>query len=267
MLELHEFESQYFSGSHIDLAYLNAHFPRFLETKRLFDMTCDPAKRQRVLDVGAHWLHQSLLWRDAGHSVVAADIPATLALADVKALADRNQISLVVYDRLDTGAALASIPDSSIDVVLFCEILEHITFNPIAFWGEVYRVLAPKGRIVVTTPNYYWIKGRAWDPARLLRRCGSGLSVTEILRTPTYGPHWKEFSLREVVAYFQMISNDFVVVKAEYVSDPRDKVLPRNWLDRSITFVESLHRVFYWGLHVEIELKSKESGIAVTPQW
>lgn len=267
MLRVDEFESQYFLGSPTDLGYLHAHFPRFLETKRIFDATNDSAPPKRVLDIGAHWLHQSLLWRDAGHSVVAADIPATLALPHVQLLADRNDIRLVVYDRLDNGDALASLPDNSVDVVLFCEILEHITFNPMPLWGEVYRVLAPKGRIVVTTPNYYWIRGRAWDVNRLTRRRGGGLSVTEILHVPTYGPHWKEYSMREVIEYFQTISTDFSVVKTEYVPDPRVRDRPRKLSDNLVGLVESAHRIFYWGLHVEIELPSKQSGIAVTPQW
>lgn len=267
MLLINEFESKYFSDSPTDLAYLHAHFPRFLETNRIFEVTSGSTGPKRVLDIGAHWLHQSLLWRDAGHNVIAADIPATLALPHVEALAARNEVDLVVYERLDTGVALASIPDSSVDVVLFCEILEHITFNPMLFWGEVYRVLSPKGRIVVTTPNYYWARGRAWDLKRLFRRSGGGLSVAEILHTPTYGPHWKEYSMSEVAEYFRTISADFTVVKTQYVPDPRVRDQPRNLPDRIVSFFESLHRVFFWGLHVEIELTSKQSGIAVTPRW
>lgn len=267
MLSVHEFESQYFSDSPTDSGYLHAHFPRFLETKRIFDETADPAGPKHVLDIGAHWLHQSLLWRHAGHEVTAADIPATLSLPHVQALAARNQISLVVYDRLDTGIALAAVPDNSIDVVLFCEILEHITFNPMLLWGEVYRVLAPKGKIVVTTPNYYWARGRAWNLPRLARRSGGGLPVSEILHTPTYGPHWKEYSMREVIEYFRTISADFQVTKAEYVPDPRKRNRPRKVKDSAVDFLEALHRVLYWGLHVEIELSSKQAGIAVTPHW
>ena len=267
MLQLQEFESQYFADSPTDLGYLHAHFSRFLETKRIFDVTTDPARPKRVLDIGAHWLHQSLLWRHGGHSVVAADLPATLALPHVQALADRNDVSLVVYDRLDTGDALTSVPDSSVDVVLFCEILEHITFNPMPLWSEVYRVLAPKGRIVVTTPNYYWIRGRAWDANRLTGRLGGGLPVSEILHVPTYGPHWKEYSMREVIEYFKTISPDFSIAKAEYVPDPRVGDRPRKLSDKIIGYVESVHRIFYWGLHVEIELTSKQFGIAVTPHW
>lgn len=267
MSKIQEFESEYFSDSPTDSSYLRAHFPRFLETKRIFDETADVTRPKRVLDIGAHWLHQSLLWRSAGNDLIAADIPATLALPHVRTLADRNQISLVVYDRLDTGNAFASISDNSVDVVLFCEILEHITFNPMLLWGEVYRLLAPNGRIVVTTPNYYWARGRAWDAGRLFRRLGGGLSVSEILHTPTYGPHWKEYSMREVAQYFRTISTDFNIAKMQYVPDPRERGPAHAFADRVVNLLEPLHRVLYWGLHVEIELASKKSGIAVTPHW
>jgi 2-polyprenyl-3-methyl-5-hydroxy-6-metoxy-1,4-benzoquinol methylase len=267
MRPVEEFVTKYFSDSPTDLGYLHAHYPRFVETKRIFDTTADSKKTKCVLDIGAHWLHQSLLWHQDGHRVIATDVPATLALPHVQALATRNQISLVVYERLDAGEALASIPDDSVDVVLFCEILEHITFNPMSLWTEVYRVLAPRGRIVVTTPNYYWARGRAWDLNRLLGRSGGGLPVSEILHTPTYGPHWKEYSMREVVEYFRAISMDFTVIKTLYVADPRPRTQSSKFSQAVARYLESLHRIFYWGLHVEIELTSKQSGIAITPRW
>jgi SAM-dependent methyltransferase len=138
-------------------------------------------------------------------------------------------------------------------VVLFCEILEHITFNPMSLWAEVYRVLAPGGRIVVTTPNVYWCRGRFWDLKRLFSRNGSGLPVREILRIPTYGHHWKEYSHRECVEYFNSLSKDLSAVRAEYVQDPRpihDDATKHEKLERKI---ENRLRFLRWGLDVEIE--------------
>ena len=268
MTSVDEFEKRFFTDFETDRGYLRAHYSRFFETKRLF-FADKPSSTQplRVLDVGAHWLHQSLVWRAEGHSVIAADIPATLALQGVIELAKKNDVSLVVYDRLDTGNALAAVASDSVDVVLFAEILEHITFNPVAFWSEIYRVLAPKGRIVVTTPNYYWARGRAWDFSRLRLRMGGGIPVHDILHTPTYGPHWKEYALREIVSYFSMLSSDLVVTKADYVRDPRGLPEATTIRQRFGVFLESAHRIFYWGLHVEVQLKEKKAGIEITPHW
>jgi SAM-dependent methyltransferase len=43
--------------------------------------------------------------------------------------------------------------DNSFDVVLFCEMIEHLLMNPLAPLGEIHRVLKPGGALVLTTPN------------------------------------------------------------------------------------------------------------------
>ncbi len=43
--------------------------------------------------------------------------------------------------------------DGSFDVVLFCEMIEHLLNNPLAPLGEIHRVLKPGGSVVLTTPN------------------------------------------------------------------------------------------------------------------
>jgi SAM-dependent methyltransferase len=39
------------------------------------------------------------------------------------------------------------------DVVLFCEVIEHLLMDPLAALREINRVLRPAGRLVLTTPN------------------------------------------------------------------------------------------------------------------
>jgi SAM-dependent methyltransferase len=43
--------------------------------------------------------------------------------------------------------------DSSFDVVLFCEMLEHLLMDPVATLRQIHRVLKPDGVLVLTTPN------------------------------------------------------------------------------------------------------------------
>lgn len=44
-------------------------------------------------------------------------------------------------------------PDDHFDVTLFCEVVEHLTNDPLAALMEIRRVLKQGGRLVLTTPN------------------------------------------------------------------------------------------------------------------
>ncbi len=45
------------------------------------------------------------------------------------------------------------IADASFDVIVFCEVLEHMTNDPMHALREIARVLKPGGLLVLTTPN------------------------------------------------------------------------------------------------------------------
>ena len=66
-----------------DFGYLAWHFRRFQETKEMFERTAE-RKGQRVLDVGAHWLHQAFLYAEHGYRVTAADFPITITSCGVE---------------------------------------------------------------------------------------------------------------------------------------------------------------------------------------
>lgn len=241
-----------------DKAYLNAHFERFTGTFRQFVGHWGGDASARVLDIGAHWLHQSVLFAQAGFRVTAGDFSATLELEGVRRLARHHDIEILIYDEIQSGRALDGIDDDSVDVVLFTEILEHITFNPVAFWKAIYRVMRPGGRIVVTTPNFYAAGSRAWQWKRFLSGFGAGIENTEILQTPTYGHHWKEYSRKEVCHYFCSLSPDFLIHRAlEVDSRFREPASPfARWT-----------RFRLPQLYVEVDLVEKNHGITVEPSW
>jgi 2-polyprenyl-6-hydroxyphenyl methylase/3-demethylubiquinone-9 3-methyltransferase len=244
--------------------YLSRHYHRFVVTLEEFCSTWPRQRGCRVLDVGAHWLHQAVLWRHAGFGVTAVDLPGTFEVESVKNTATALDIALLKCPDMEQSRELETLPDDSFDVVLFTEIIEHITFNPVMFWKQIYRVLAPGGRIVVTTPNYYSAKGRAWSAWRFLRGMGGGITVDEVLGVHTYGHHWREFSKAELLRYFALLSPDFVPVKV--------RLMPTYVLS-SVRWKRLAQRVFDKipmlrpNLHVEIELPQKARGIVAEPSW
>jgi 2-polyprenyl-6-hydroxyphenyl methylase/3-demethylubiquinone-9 3-methyltransferase len=243
--------------------YLADHYGRFIATLDEFRSTWTHTGG-RVIDIGAHWLHQAVMWRQAGFEVTAVDLPGTFAVPSVQSAARAMNIPLIACQNLEHADELRAIPDDSMDIVLFTEILEHITFNPNHFWSEVYRILAPGGRIVVTTPNYYSWRGRAWQFLRYVSGRGGGISVDQVLKTHTYAHHWREYSRKEVLRYFHLISPDFMPVKA--------RLMPTYAYSR-VTWKRAVQRVLDQlpllrpNLHVEIDLPQKKNGVTITASW
>ena len=249
---------------HNDIGYLKAHYNRFVTTFTLLKPRL--GEKKSILDVGAHWLHQSLLYSLSGHRVFAADFPSTLEYIPMKKLAADNHITLIEYDSLENEAVFSVLRENEIDCVLFTDIIEHITFNPVSFWKEIYRVLSPGGKIVITTPNYYAAREMIGKFPRFFKGYGGGISMEEILVINTYGHHWKLYSAREIVKYFGILSNDFKLSFLDYFTIKNDS--PPNPLnDAVISRLEGIFKKLRFNLYIEIELARKESGITAKPHW
>ena len=252
------------AGGGTDLDYLRSHYHRFITTFSLLKPRL--GKNKCVLDVGAHWLHQSLLYSLNGHRVFAAQFPDTLADITVKKIAADNDITIIEYTSLENESVFSVLRENEIDCVLFTEVLEHITFNPISFWKEIYRVLSPGGRIVITTPNYYAVREMYKKIPRFVKGYGGGISIEEILGTNTYGHHWKLYSAREIVEYFRILSDDFKLSFLDYFS-AQNYFHPNFMIKGIITRLERSVKKLRFNLYIEIELIRKEKGIKAISQW
>lgn len=251
-----------------DLGYFTFHYNRLQKTLELFERDSKNNPGAVVLDVGAHWCHQALLWARSGYKVIAVDLANPLAYPPVEALCSDHGIQRIVYNSLENPIELDVLPNSIVDVVLFTEIIEHLTFNPVAFWRQIYRLMKPGGRIILSTPNFYHLAGRPLKRAfRFLRGDGAGMFVQDILERHTTNPHWKEYSKRELTKYFALLSSDFVLRKAFFISGyyppPKEIAFPGPLIISLEPFVPWLRQ----NLHVEVELTEKRHGIGITPQW
>ncbi|SFN24112.1 class I SAM-dependent methyltransferase [Dokdonella immobilis] len=265
VLEQKEFAAQFEPHGGTDREYLAHHYARFVSTLCEFRSSWDMSRGNRVVDIGAHWLHQAVLWSQAGFRITAVDMPITFEMSNVRSIAEAMEIELLACSNLEKADALDALPDASADVILFTEIIEHLTFNPVNLWKQVYRILSPRGRLLVTTPNYYAWNGRAWNFLRFVRGFGGGISVDEILNSNTYAHHWREFSKHEVIRYFCLLSPDFNTVKAKTVRNdyPAPLKLSKRISGKVFETISGLRP----NLHLEIELLSKAHGITIEPGW
>lgn len=83
------------------------------------------------------------------------------------------------------------LPDESQDVVLFCEVIEHLLDDPMRAVLELKRVLRPGGSMIITTPNV----ARLENVARLL--AGANL-YDPYSGYGAYGRHNREYTRQEL---------------------------------------------------------------------
>ena len=94
---------------------------------------------------------------------------------------------------LNVNTELAKLPftDQSFDCILFCEVLEHLTIDPVFTLLELHRVLKPSGHLILTTPNV----ARLENVARLM--AGANLYDPYSGYGP-YGRHNREYTRHEL---------------------------------------------------------------------
>ena len=134
---------------------------------------------QKILEIGCgrgdFAIH--LATRYPGAHISAVDFSAA-AIDIAKSKAARSGIKI---DFKTDDAESLSFEDCSFDFVISCECIEHVT-DPTRMAKEIYRVLRPGGRFILTTENYFNGMILAWLQTWLLGKpfnSGSGIQPRE----------------------------------------------------------------------------------------
>lgn len=208
------------SGNQNDLTYFNYHQTRFKKMAETVTSICPPGAR--VLDIGSHFLHSSVLLSLLGYQVVSMDVKEFWDLPYVKERARQFNLTAVVENNLEQLNVLSD-EKAVYDLILFTEIFEHITFNPINFWKKIHILVKDKGTVYITTPNALTLYAIAKTAFNLLRFRGIGIDINAIFKTVTYGHHWKEYAAGEIRTYFNIMSDGFLVkIRKFYYKTPEN---------------------------------------------
>ena len=132
--------------------YVKADFKRFVYTLGLVP----EQSGQRILELGANpYFTTTLLrkFRSADlHLANFFDKPEREGKQRVT-IHSTGEVIEYAFKQFNIEREKFPYDDSSFDVVLFCEIIEHLLTDPVHALTEIRRVLKPGGNLVLTTPN------------------------------------------------------------------------------------------------------------------
>lgn len=242
-----------------DRTYFNFHkrrfkkFDKFLES---FEKKKSGNKENiRVLEIGSHYLHTSILLSSRLFQVDCMDVEEFWNLDFVKERAEKFTINPIIENDISKLKNFENI-SNKYDLVVFTEILEHITFNPIQFWKLIYQLLKPGGIIYISTPNAFALPNYVRNLKNLVTFQSAGITVNEIFSKVTYGHHWKEYSSKEIKHYFKQLSDDFEIeVNPYFYKDYELK--PPFLIFKLLSKIGNKTKIFADDLEVIITLREK----------
>jgi len=176
------------------VAYLRDHLERFRITMAVIPPL--PAGAA-VLELGSAPYFLTRLLTRRGYAVTTANFSGADAGPEFRAPAvvrspRRGTAETFAFDYFNVEADRFPYADGSFDLVLCCELLEHLPEDPTNMLAEIHRVLRKgTGRLVLTTPN-----AARWEN---VARVQAGGNVYErISGQGTHGRHNREYLVGEV---------------------------------------------------------------------
>jgi len=109
---------------------------------------------QTLLELGASFHQLTPAIEAKGYAVRCADVWNGEPVRNAEILSrDGQDCRRYTVDNFDVQQERWPYADGSFDVVLFCEMLEHLSTDPLHVMAEINRVLTKDGLVLLTTPN------------------------------------------------------------------------------------------------------------------
>lgn len=132
-------------------SYLETHLSRLEKT---LSITPPGGPRDRILEMGAYLQITPALKTRLGYGEVRGCYYGEPGRVDRKETVSENGERFECeIDLFDAERDCFPYPDEHFSTVLCCELIEHLSGDPMHLMGEVNRILKPGGHLVLTTPN------------------------------------------------------------------------------------------------------------------
>jgi SAM-dependent methyltransferase len=151
----------------------------------------------RVLELGAFFGVNCIALNRLGYHVTAADVPEFM---EIPAQTERYARYGVATKSVRLEDFVLPFGDECFDVIIMCEVLEHLNFNPLPLLKEINRIGSPSSIFYLSLPNAAQIRNRI----RVLRGHAVGISIKEFFNqldprsSEIVNGHWREYTGPEV---------------------------------------------------------------------
>jgi SAM-dependent methyltransferase len=169
--------------------YLHVAFRRFLYTLQML-----PEGKGKLLEIGSHpYFISLLLGRFTSYRLTHINYFGDVypKHASQSLIGADGQNVRFEFDNVNIENEILPYGDDDFEVVIMCEVLEHLTNDPQHALLEIKRVLKPGGTFVLTTPNV----SRSENVARLL--AGQN-TYDQYSGYGPYGRHNREYTVEEM---------------------------------------------------------------------
>ncbi|GET41040.1 class I SAM-dependent methyltransferase [Microseira wollei] len=137
--------------------YLVAHRHEYVRTIKDIVQFAEHHRVETVLEIGAFFGIVSICLSKLGFRVCAADIPEYMSMSEQKERFGRYGIEMAEVRLQDY---LLPFKDERFDVIIMCEVLEHLNFNPLPLLKEINRIGTPNSLFYLSLPNLAYYRNR-----------------------------------------------------------------------------------------------------------
>jgi SAM-dependent methyltransferase len=174
--------------------YLAIHLHR---TARTLAAAPPPGRTGRALELAAYGYMASALACVGGYREVRCAYLGTAGQVVSRPVSARGkEIFQGEYDLFDAEKDAFPYPDGHYDLVLACEVFEHLTRDPMHMLLECGRVLSDDGTLILTTPNV----ASHTSVAKVLTASGNPQIYSLYPWAATESPHVREYTPGELHA-------------------------------------------------------------------
>ncbi len=132
-------------------SYATQHKTRFVHT---LEMTPAGDESKSILEMGAYMQITAALRFELGYGNVRGCYYGKSGRVDHKSIVSENGEKFACdVDHFDAERDVYPYADASFDTVLCCELIEHLSADPMHMMAEINRILKPGSHLVLTTPN------------------------------------------------------------------------------------------------------------------